>query len=370
MKLVLLKNNFREGLEKVGGAITQKDNLPVLRNVLLQTQEGKLMLSSTNLEMGISVLVSGKISEEGGMSVPFQTISNIVTNIENEKISLETKNTTLVIKTDNYEAKIQGTKTEDFPILPSTENKHSIDINGKTLKEAINSIISAARVSEIRPELSGVLFDFQITLLKIVATDSFRLAEKTIYEKEFKTAIPRGLKVIVPIDAIHQALRIINDKDIVRIVFDVHQILFYSGETMLISRLIDGTYPDYEQIVPKTIETTLDIDKSQFLQSIKLVASFSGKSHDITLRLKEGKKALEVYSSNPALGENSYLVPVRCRSGEAFHNLAFNWRYMIDGIKALRGEKMILGINNETKPALIRSDDDPSYFYIIMPIRL
>ena len=167
-----------------------------------------------------------------------------------------------------------------------------------------------------------------------------------------------------------EVLRLIPDKDRVSIFFDPHQVLFTTGPVTLVSRLIDGNYPDYEQIIPKAIETELEVQKDQLAQGIKLVSSFSGKSGDIKLRLKDGKKVLEIYSANPALGENTYLVPVKCTKGDAFKDVAFNWRYVMDGLKALRGKEIIFGVNGETKPALLKSPHDNSYFYIVMPIRL
>lgn len=370
MKIVVLKNNLKEGLGKVEHAVTQKDNLPILRNVLLTTKDGKLILSTTNLEMGVTTSIAGKISEEGGITIPFQTLYEIVSNADSEKVSLEISGGSLRVMTDNYSAKIQGTKPEDFPIIPKVENKAFIEIDGEVLERALLSVINAAQISEIRPEISGILFDFQITILKLVATDSFRLAEKTLTEKEFKTTIPRGVKAIIPLETMREALRIISGKERVSIFFDQHQVLFETKDVTLVSRLIDGTYPDYEQIIPKAIETELEVKREQFLQGIKLVSSFSGKSSDIKMRLKDGKKVLEMYSSNPALGENNYLVPVKCTKGDVFKDVAFNWRYISDGIKALGGGEILFGVNGETKPALLKSPRDNSYFYIVMPIRL
>ena len=370
MKATVLKNNLKDGLGKVERAVTQKDGLLILRNVLLKTNDGGVTVSTTNLEMGVTTTVPGKISDNGGITVPFQTLFDIILNTDSEKINLETSGATLHLKTDNYEAKIQGTKPEDFPIIPTIENKAYIEIDGGIFKESLSSIISAAQISEIRPEISGILFDFQITILKLVATDSFRLAEETISEREFKTTIPRGLKAIIPLETMREVLRLIPDKDRVSIFFDPHQVLFTTGPVTLVSRLIDGNYPDYEQIIPKAIETELEVQKDQLAQGIKLVSSFSGKSGDIKLRLKDGKKVLEIYSANPALGENTYLVPVKCTKGDAFKDVAFNWRYVMDGLKALRGKEIIFGVNGETKPALLKSPHDNSYFYIVMPIRL
>src|SRR3989344_8276562 len=156
MKATVLKNNLKDGLGKVERAVTQKDGLLILRNVLLKTNDGGVTVSTTNLEMGVTTTVPGKISDNGGITVPFQTLFDIILNTDSEKINLETSGATLHLKTDNYEAKIQGTKPEDFPIIPTIENKAYVEIDGGIFKESLSSIISAAQISEIRPEISGI----------------------------------------------------------------------------------------------------------------------------------------------------------------------------------------------------------------------
>src|SRR3989338_1731225 len=370
MKVTVLKNNIREGMGKMEHAVAKKDNLPILRNVFFKSESGKITITATNLEMGVMTSIAGKISEDGGITVPFQTLFDIVSNADSEKISLETSGTTLRVKTDNYEAKIQGVPGEDFPIIPAVQNTTPIELDGAVLNEALMAALPAAHLSEIRPELSGVLLDFQITFLKFVATDSFRLAEKTVTEREFKTTVSRGFRAIVPLEAAREAARLAPQKERVQIFFDPHQVAFRFGGTTLPSRLIDGTYPDYESIVPKTLDVELDVNRDQLMKGIRLASSFSGKSSDIKLRLKSGTKALEVYSSHASLGENTYLVPAKCLKGESFTDLSFNWRYVLDGLKSLRGEHVLIGMNGDTRPSILRSTDDTSYFYIVMPIRL
>ena len=366
MKLIVLKNNLREGLNAAEKAAAENSNLPILKNVLLKTFNNKIQLSATNLEIAITKCISGKIIEEGGITVPLAALSSMANNINNEKISLEVKNNNLIFKTDNYEATIQGLPEEEFPIIPKIENtKNYLKIDNSLLKDNLNKIISSIQISEIRPEISGVLFDFQITNLKLVGTDSFRLAEKTINENNFQSNFPRGFKIIIPLKTIQEFLKI-SDSGETNIFIDPNQILFKNNELEIISRLIDGSYPDYEQFVPKSFETEVIADREHLLNAAKLVGAFSGKANDIKVYSKDNKKILELYSSNQYVGENKYLVPVKVKGEEV--KLAFNWRYLMDGLKNLSGEEVFFGINSNKRGVVFKDLNDQSYFYILMPV--
>jgi len=367
MKLVILKNNLREGLNALERTVTESTNLPILKNVLIKTFNNKIQLSATNLELAITKFVSGKIIEEGSITVPLSTLLSITNNTNNERINLNVENNTLFFKTDNYEAVIQGLPEEEFPIIPKLENINNyLQIDSQVLKDSLSKVINAIQLSEIRPEISGVLFDFQITSLKLVGTDSFRLAEKTINESNFKSTFQRGFKVIIPLKTAQELLRI-SMNETVTIFIDPNQILFKNEELEIISRLIDGTYPDYDQIIPKSLETDLIIEREHLLSAVKLVSTFSGKINDVKISLKDGKKFLEVYSANQYLGENKYLVPAKTKGND--FNTSFNWRYLIDGLKNFSSQEILFGVNGDNRPALIKSAADNSYFYILMPIK-
>lgn len=366
MKLVILKNNLREGLNAVERATSENNNLPILKNVLLKTFNNKILLSATNLEIAVSKYVAGKIIEDGSITVPLGTLLNIVNNTNSERINLETNQNTLVFKTDNYEATIQGLPEEEFPIIPKIENiKNHLSISADIFKDAVLKVINAIQLSDIRPEIGGILLDFQVTHLKLVGTDSFRLAEKTIIEKNFKSTFEQGFKVIIPLKTMQEVLRTITKGEVV-IFIDSNQILFKNEEIEIISRLIDGNYPDYDPIIPKSFETEIIIEREHLINAVKLVSTFSGKVNDIRMKVKDGKKVLEVYSVNQLLGENKYLVPIKTK-GEEFET-SFNWRYLMDGLKNFTGDELFFGVNGSHRAAILKNANDVSYFYILMPI--
>lgn len=369
MKITILKNNLKNGLGVVGCAIAENNNLPVLRNVLIKTSGDHITLSATNLEIGVTTNVAGKIIEAGAISVPFATLYNIVSNLQHERIDCEVKQNTLYLSTDSYDAKIQGVPENDFPIIPKPQKPSAtIEFPAQVLTEAFGQVVNAAQVSEVMPEISGALMFNDANTCKLVATDSFRLAEKTIFEQYAGKKEGDGFRAIIPLKTVQEAARIFSGAEMVRISFDSAQILFKTAATELVSRAIDGKYPDYQQIVPKTSETEALIEKEPLLNALKLVSSFSGKINDVYLTVDAAKKTLAAHSANQLLGENNYLIPAKIK-GPDIKSVAFNWRYLVDGLRAIRGNQALLAFNGDAKPAVVRSPEDASYFYIIMPIR-
>lgn len=367
MRITILKDNLKEGLNAVIRAVSENNNLPILKNVLIKTVDNKIKITATNLELAITKSVSGKIIEAGAITIPFSVINGIINSLDSEKVNLESKGNSLILKTDNYEATIQSLNEEEFPIIPEIgDSEHSLKINSEVFNEAVLRVVNCAQISEIRPEISGVLFDFQISSLKLAATDSFRLAEKTLFDKDFKSNFLKGFKSIIPLKTIQEIPRIFKEGEI-NIYFDSNQVLFKGEDLEVISRLIDGNFPDYDPIIPKKIETECIINKESFLNAVRLTSNFSGKVSDVKIESKEGKKVMEVSSSTQHLGENHYLVPMKTK-GEDF-NVVFNWRFLLEGLKSFNTEEIVIGLNGDQRAAIIKSQKDFSYFYILMPIK-
>jgi len=370
MKLILFRDNLKNGLLAAEHAVADSSNLPILKNVLLKTIGNKIQLTTTNLELAITKLISGKIIEEGALSVPFATFYSIVNNTAHDRMNLDCDGSNFIVKTDNYEAKMQGTPAEDFPLIPRMGDMgHFMDIDPVIFLDALGQVITAAHISDIRPEISGILFDFQMTVLKLVATDSFRLAEKIIDGGKFKHTFDAGFRAIVPLHTAQELLRVISRTSPLTVYCDANQILFRSDDVEIMSRLIDGNYPDYEQIIPKDAETEVVVDRAHLVNAVKLVSNFSGKTNDVRISADADGKVVSVYSVNQFLGENKYLVPARV-TGTAFSDIPFNWRYLLDGLKSTSENSVVLRLNGGSRPALLRPSQDTSFFYIVMPIRV
>lgn len=367
MKLIVLKNNLKAGLDAVGRAIGTNLNLPILGNILIKAESNQIKFSATNLELAITKTVYGKIVEDGTITVPYSVLSNIISNLTSERVNIETKHNNLRVTTDNYEATLQSTPDNEFPIIPKLkETKEFIKLNSTVFKDAINKVVVAAGISDLRPEISGVLLIGEQSMIKLVATDSFRLAECKIIKNQFTNTFEQEVKAIIPLKTTQELVRVIKDDEDMTIRIDGGQILLQTGDTEVVSRLIDGKFPDYEAIVPKGTDTEILVSREEFVGAVKLTGSFTSRVNDVRIKIKD-KKAIEIYSSDSSLGENNYLIPAKI-TGEPTE-LAFNWRYLLDGAKTISSKQIVLGLNNNNKPALVKSPEDTSCFYVLMPIR-
>lgn len=369
MKIIILKNKLIEALNLVEHSTGNNPNLPVLKNVFINTKDNKVVMSTTNLEIAVTYSFSGKVIENGETTVPCNLLSSIIKNLTSERVTLELKGKKLNITTDNYNASIQTRATKEFPIIPKISNKTPLlETTTKNFLEALNSVISATQFSEIRPEISGVFLNQNNSNLFIVATDSFRLAEKRIDDIEKKSKDQLG--VIIPIKTTEEVLRILNSKEDsdLKILFDQTQVLFKTNDLEIISRLIDGTFPDYKSIIPKEVKNEVVLNRLEFIQALKLVGTFSSRINDVKLSIGDGKKHLELSSSNDTLGENLYKIPTKLK-GDRFE-IIFNWKFLLDGLKAIKDESIIFGVNSSDKPVVLRGVNDKSLFYVIMPLRV
>ncbi len=371
MKIIVLRSNFMEALSSVergvGGA---NSNLPILRNILLRAEGSKITAVSTNLEFAVTYAFSGKVVENGEVAVPFSILHSIVKNVSSERITLELREDKVRIETDNYEASVQAYNSKEYPIIPSMhENISIIRVNSNEFVEALQGVLVATQYSEIRPEISGVFVKNDSESVFFVATDSFRLAEKKLGNAKYDPG-SGDVKSIIPLRTAEEALRIISnqgDKDVV-IEIDATQISFNTDTVSIVSRLIDGNFPEYRAIIPSGADMEISASKQELVNAIKLTSSFSGKLNDISLVLHEGGKHIEFFSSDSAVGQNTYKVPAKIKGGKT-ETLVFNWRYLLDGIKIFSGSDIVVGINAPEKPVKINDPKDPSLVYVVMPIK-
>jgi len=366
MKIIIIKSNLRDGLTAVQSIAGDKQDLPILKNVLIESFNNKISLTTTNLELAITFFVFGKTIEPGKTTVPVGIFSNLANNLSSERLNIELRGKKLEVKTDNYEAGIQTLPTDDFPIIPKIKDtKKQITIEGRFLKEALNQVISSAQASDLRPELNTVLFSFSLDHLTITATDSFRLAEKTIPKTNIKVTNENPFRVLVPLRTAQELSKIVQDNDKVEIYHDDNQVMFKCERFEMISRLIDGAFPDYEYLVPKKFDTEAVVNREEFLGALKLAGVFSSRVSEVHLKTVE-KRALEIVSNDQALGDNKYLLPAKVVGSTK--DVGFNWRFLVDGLKNIKTDDVFVGLNEDNKPALLRSPNDASYYYILMPI--
>jgi len=364
MKFIIIKSHLKDALSLLQKSWSENTNLPILKNVLIDASDGKIQLTATNLEIATRVTVPGKILQDGSVTIPLGLFSSVISSLQTERLNIEQKKDGVYIKTDNYEATIQGIPFSEFPIIPKIKNEEEyIEIKGAILKEAVGQVVVATQPSDIRPELSSIFLDFSLESIKLAATDSFRLAEKTISSNQYTATFTDGFLSLIPIKTAHELLRIIKDTSLVRIFHDPHQVLFLTEDTYFISRLLEGTFPDYSSVVPKKFSAEMVAKKDEFLDALRLTGMFGSKAGEIRLKIVPGKKVAEVFSGDQVLGENTYLLPAEIKGKSV--DVGFNWHYVGEGIKAVQSPDVYFAMNAEENKAFIQGKGDGSYFYIV-----
>lgn len=374
MNIVCIKENLKEGIDNALKIIKSNSTLPILNNFLLTTDNGRLKVSSTDLEIGITSWVSSKISNNGGIAVPAQLLSQFINNLPNKNINLEVKNQKLYLNCDNINAIINGLSPDDFPIIPKINSAPAVIINSGVLKESLNSVINSAAVSNTRPEISSVYLRMESDQVKFISTDSFRLAHKTLFissenlKDKIKINYQKSQNIIIPLRTAGEILRILGDKNIdIKISIDENQILFDMGDIQLISRLIEGNYPDYEAIIPKSSETMCYLSRNDLEEVVKLSSCFSSRLNEVALKTNSGKSHLEVFSTNNEVGDHRAKINSEIKGNDV--DIIFNWRYLLDGLRNINSDEIVLGFNGDQKPAVIKPVQNADFFYILMPIR-
>jgi len=365
MKFSCLQDNINKGLIQVSRISTTKSTLPILENVLIKTEGGRLKLVTTDLEAVIIQWIGGKVEKEGSLTIPCKLLSEYVNSLPNNKIELKSAdNVDLSISTEEYEANFKGQSAEDFPIIPEVKSNTFTSIKAKNLSEALSEVVYAAAIDESRPVLAGVLFSFEKNSLKLAATDSYRLAEKKI---ALKSNVSSSLKIIIPARTISELQRILADIDEdVEIKIGESQVLFHSKNTDVIARLIDGNFPDYEKIIPEQHSTKATIAKDKFINIVK-VASLFAKEGGNNIKIKLSPKGKMIVSATTSqVGDNVSQTEAEVEGVEG--EISFNARYLLDVLGNLKVPKVSLEISGKLKPAALKPEGKSDYLHIIMPL--
>ena len=372
MKITILKEKLKEGINIVERIAQKSLTLPVLNNVLIKGEKTFLSLTTTNLEIGLRWWSLAKINEKGEILVPARLFSSLVSFLPEGPLELETEGLFLTIKSKGYESRIKGFSPEEFPILPQVSQKEKINLNSQTFCQALNQVFDIASPSLARPEISGIFFQFQKDQIKIAATDSFRLAEKKIF---FQLPLTKEYTFILPQLTAREIVNVFSEKEgELRIYFSPNQVLFESmlSETNhprvhLLSRLIEGDFPDYQAIIPKKSETQIILSKNEFLNQIKSASLFSGKINEVKLNILPQKERVEIFSQNPDLGEYKSSLPAKIK-GKAL-SVSFNHRFLTDGLLKIKSQEIVFELNSEEGPVVLKPLGEEDYLYVVMPIK-
>lgn len=364
MKLVCTRKNLLQGLLATTRIISSGNTLPILNNILLKTENGRLKLASTNLEMAVNTWVGGQIEEEGELTIPARLFTDYINNLPTEKVSINTQDHTLFIDAERSQTHIKGLPSEEFPLIPQIKDPTYAKIDGKGLHNGLKQVVFAAAFSETQPEISGVLFSFEGRSLTLAATDRYRLAESQI---DLLEEITTPKQVIIPSRAVNELGRLVSD-GVVETFLTEGQISFRTPDIELISRLIEGQYPDYRQIIPKSFTTEAEISTGEFIQALRASSLFAAENNNIELAIEPADKQVVVKSGATQTGDSEIRLDATIL-GER-NSIIFNYRYLLECLGNLSDQKIILKLINSSSPAAIVPQDRENYVYIVMPIKL
>lgn len=370
MKFTCVRENLERAVS-IAERFTGKNlTLPILGNVLFDVQENVLTITATNLEYAIQIAVPGSGGRAGRISVPAKIASALVQSIQDEKIQLEERSGNLIVKTDTRDARVNGMPANDFPLMPTIKKTASFEIGSLDLQSGFASVLPAVSLSEFKPELAGVHCKVGLRALHLAATDTFRLAEKTI---PLPPPEGRGMpnqdaspfSFILPQRIASELSRILDGEERITISVGENQVLFEREGMRVISRLIEGNFPEYGAIIPNQFGTTCFLKRALLLRAVKSSSIFASKLQDVVLNFT--KAECEISSENQEIGEYRTRLPLTLSGREA--RASFNYRYLIDGLSIVQGEDIFFGMNGETAPALMHDRADNSLLYVIMPIK-
>ena len=375
MNFTMLTKELKRGVGVVEKITGKNLTLPILDNLLIEATPNFLKISSTDLEVGIQWWGLCKTEKEGKIAVPARFINQLIGSLPDDKVTIKEKSNSLIIESKNLKTQIKGFSAEDFPIIPSFLKEIYIEIDGKKLKDGLMSVVDIASLSQIRPEISGVYLSFGRDSVKLVATDSFRLAEKIMnFKSGFKNLFNREVNFILPQKTIKELINILPEEEKgIRIYLSESQVLFETflsnsehPEVNLISRQIEGEYPSYQEIIPKASKTKIILNKEEFAKQIKTAGLFGGRTNEVVLNVSD--KELEIKSQDSEIGE-SELVVVAKIEGDSL-KVSFNWKFIIDGLSNMKSSEISFEFQGGDGPAVIRPTGDASYLYVIMPIKI
>jgi DNA polymerase-3 subunit beta len=363
MKLECKIDNIKNKISQVERIAGRNLTLPVLNSVLLIASQKSLKLRATNLSLGIEVEIPAKIEKEGLVAISGSVLNSIFSNVfQNENVFLEDIDGNLLIQTKKSKIKLKGIPHEDFPTIPKVAGV-SFEIESKKLIDGIKAVYYSSSVSDIKPEISSVFMYTNEDNLVFVSTDSFRLAEKKIKVKGLEEI--KG--ILIPFKNITEILKVFGEfMGTITVCFNKNQISFSSDNTYLTSRVIDGVFPDYRQIIPKNKETEAVVLKQDLLNALKLSNIFSDKFNQVSLSVRPKDKIFELSSANNDIGENKTYLDAAI-TGENIE-IGFNYKYFLDCFQSITTDSVSIKLSGVASPIVISPVGDASFIYLIMPM--
>ncbi|MBM4420973.1 MAG: DNA polymerase III subunit beta [Chloroflexi bacterium] len=373
MKVTCLQENLTRGLQVVGRGVSARGTLPILSNVLIRTDAGRLKLTATNLEIGVNHWVPAKVDDDGAITVPAKLFTDFVNSIPPGQIemSLNVRTKTLHLKSGAYEANIKGLDAEEFPLIPAVPEKPTTSMAQSTLRRMVREVAFVASSDDSRPILTGCLTSFQGTTVTLAAADPYRLSvRKGMLLKKVEPAI----EVIIPAKSLFEVERVLSDTDDpveIAVLPSGSQVIFHTDETDLVSRVIEGTYVNYRQVIPGKPTTTVVLRREELLTATRLAGLFARDAANI-VRFQVDPKAdhpLTITANAAEVGDNTGRVEATV-TGDATA-IAFNSRFVSEVLDRLNVNEIKLEMGGPLAPGVIKIvGDEEAYLHVVMPLRI
>ena len=367
MRLTCSQKDLANALNITNKAVSINNTLPVLNNVLVKAEAKKLFFTTTNLEIAISYWIDADIKNEGEITIPSRLLTNYVGYLkDNEvKLSVEEGNSVL-LETNDSKSKIKGIPSAEFPTIPTVEKEGGFTIQAKDMSMAISQVAFAAAINTTRPVLTGVYFLVSKNELKMVATDSYRLAEKTL-KIENSTG---DISCIVPSKTILELgtiLSLVKDESPVEVIVSKNQIFFGVDKIRITSRLIEGQFPNYQQVIPKASKTSVNIDCNDLSLALKRINLFAKENNNkVLIKVGDGTLAITTDTTQYGVGE----IELKSKSEGGPNEIALNSQFVLDVLTNINSSSIVMELGEKTGPAIIKSADKKDYIHIVMPLKI
>lgn len=364
MKIQITQSNLQQALSVMSRVASGKTELPILTNVLVEAKDSTLTFSATNLEVAVTHQTNAKINKPGKAAIPARLFYDFVAQLPKDSVvELELEKNKLLISAGGYSSHIQGADGEDFPALPEISASNKLEIKNDVFGDCVTKTILAASHDETRPILGGVYVHSFKGELFFTATDGYRLAEAKAGKADFET------QCVVPSQSLQEALKLSQDseQETSTLYFGDGQFAIESGDTKLVSRLVDGTYPEYRKLIPEKSDTSCTLDKNEFQTAAKLAGLFARESGgSITIKADESKKSVTVASVASQVGDNSSAIDAEV-SGEG--EIVLNVRYLNDALNCFTSGEISFRFGDSIAPCVLSSKSQPGYQHIVMPLK-
>lgn len=374
MESTVLKDSLRVGLSVVERVAAKSPSLPILGNILVSATKNIVELAATDLEVGVRYKILAKNEKEGSCVLPARSLSQFVALLPENQITLTAKESGLAIDSKEQQTLLKTLPAEDFPIIPTfKEGDACVEVETWPFFDGMSQVVSMAGQTQARPEISGVFVSFSQQTCKLAATDSFRLAEQTL---SFSKGQTLQTSFILPAKTARELVAVLGEQQgKTKIYVSTNQAVFdYTPEQpgkpaiQIISRLIEGEYPQYQDIIPKDFVAKLVINKAAFINQVKAASIFSSKLNDVRLVADQKKKGVELVSKSTDVGEHASFIPAQAQGGNI--ETSFNWKFLLDGVMHIKEDEIELGLSGPESPALLKSVRKEGYLYVLMPLKI